>query len=1152
VRRWRGDLVRMLDGLSPDGFETAAALVGFERAPVQPTFSQTADEKRHVTDESGRQAVSVDAQAHSAADEDVRMPFWRVEAVTHHSPESPIQVTGPQLSSADSAIERGSLLALPESPPLMLWPRLVSRLREAILDARPGREPDVDAVIDRLSRAAVLERLPRRVQRRWPVPLTVWMDRSRYLLPLVADQDEVVEHLQKRLGTTLQSHVVRAVERLPVRPREGTLLVLGDLGACLPEEGRGAVQEAWTAVGNALRQCGVSAVVLSPVPEERFPIALQRAWTVVPWESPAAVEPPSADLVERLLRVVSQAGLLQPGLLRALRQLLPEATVETEIALLAHESVRAHDDSGILLKPTAAQTFQAAFAKLEPPTLQIQVRDMIARWRVGLPPELLHSEVVAWCTYQGGSAVPPSMTAGAWVFFERLKNTMQRRPRWQMAAWRRYARSALALLPKQGSVPEDLHPVLEPLWAMAHAGMEAERPSWVSIEMAASAETAPVQRWELRHVGGEIRLERPEVAETVRLGSPVGVLDAQETVELVGSAQRKAVHSKLMLPLTPSQALELRSSQQTVRIQPWVPGEAVNAAGRDRYGLWAELVEGQRFRWIRPGRFMMGAPKSEGYPFEDLQHEVTLTNGIWLGETPVTQALWVAMMGKSPSYFQSPEHPVERVSWLDAVVFCNRLSREAGLEPAYYLDEACKKPLKGSADNEKGGGAVYWKREAGGYRLPTEAEWEYACRAGTTTMTWAGDLEMVGKRNASVLDAIAWYKENSRVGFELKRGGGSSNWPEKESDPQAGTHPVAKKLANPWGLYDMIGNVFEWCYDKFEPYQSNPQVDPVGTAGIDRVTRGGSWDDDKRYCRAASRAPIVPQGHSHNLGFRLARGPAPRGGTPVQVVERLEAGARDATLPQAMRWMPPGTFLMGSPVTEDGRWEDEGPQHEVTLTYGFWMGETPVTQTLWTELTGENPSHYKGKTLPVERMSWLEAVAFCNRLSEREGLTPAYAIHNTSVFSRHGKQVVWDQAADGFRLPTEAEWEYACRAGTQTPWWSGKDEKALQRVGWYKKNSGSQTHPVGTKPANPWGLHDVHGNVCEWCYDTYKSYQSDSRVRPVNTAGANRAFRGGSWCDTARICRSAYRYHRSPEVYDSDLGFRLARGPVPEGGDPGS
>ena len=195
-----------------------------------------------------------------------------------------------------------------------------------------------------------------------------------------------------------------------------------------------------------------------------------------------------------------------------------------------------------------------------------------------------------------------------------------------------------------------------------------------------------------------------------------------------------------------------------------------------------------------------------------------------------------------------------------------------------------------------------------------------------------------------------------------------------------------------------------------------------------------------------------------------------------------------------------GSFVMGSSDSEFGYSSREGPQHQVTAS-PFLIGKYPVTQAEYQEMMGVNPSEFKGANLPVEQVSWFDAVEYCNRLSLREGLTPAYTIN--------GNNVRWNREANGYRLPTEAEWEYACRAGTDTPFYSGS---LVDNAGWHSGNSGGQTRPVGEKEPNSWGLYDMHGNVLEWCWDWLGDYSGEAQTDPQGpSAGTRRVYRGGSW-----------------------------------------
>ena len=255
-----------------------------------------------------------------------------------------------------------------------------------------------------------------------------------------------------------------------------------------------------------------------------------------------------------------------------------------------------------------------------------------------------------------------------------------------------------------------------------------------------------------------------------------------------------------------------------------------------------------------------------------------------------------------------------------------------------------------------------------------------------------------------------------------------------------------------------------------------------------------------------------------------------------------------------MVMIPKGDFVMGALEDDGDASDDEKPRHKVTLTHDFLMGKYPVTQALWESVMGSNPSHFKGTNRPVEKVSWLDVIAFCNKLSQREGLEPVYSglsgyqvgqlFDDEDWTGRSKKATVlstkirFDTIANGYRLPTEAEWEYAARAN-QSFKYSGSDN--LDEVAWYDDNSGDETHPVGLKP-NGFGLYDMSGNVCEWVWDVKGDYSSDSQTDPTGLdSGPNRVYRGGSWNKHARHTRVSRRDCTGPDDLDYDLGFRLVR-----------
>ena len=223
--------------------------------------------------------------------------------------------------------------------------------------------------------------------------------------------------------------------------------------------------------------------------------------------------------------------------------------------------------------------------------------------------------------------------------------------------------------------------------------------------------------------------------------------------------------------------------------------------------------------------------------------------------------------------------------------------------------------------------------------------------------------------------------------------------------------------------------------------------------------------------------------------------------------------------------IPAGTFMMGSPDSDPDAYHDEKPAHQVTLSQAFYLGKYPVTQAQWEAVMGTNPSVFKGADRPVENVSWDDVQAFMRKLNEREGV-------------------------DHYRLPTEAQWEYACRAGSSTRYHFGDDAARLGKYAWYDANSGRRTHPVGQKQPNAWELYDMHSHVWEWVQDRYGRYTANPVTDPIGpTSGANRVIRGGGWADPARYVRAAIRDAYDPGFRFENLGFRcLSSGGEPRSG----
>ena len=508
------------------------------------------------------------------------------------------------------------------------------------------------------------------------------------------------------------------------------------------------------------------------------------------------------------------------------------------------------------------------------------------------------------------------------------------------------------------------------------------------------------------------------------------------------------------------------------------------------------------FCWIPAGEFDMGSPKTEEERNGDeTLHHVVLTRGFWMLETPVTQALYQEIMGDNPSEFEGENLPVECVSWYDAQKFCAELTK--------LLPEG----LNAS--------------------LPTESQWEYACRAGTTTPYSFGSVLNGDKANC-----------DGRYPYGT----------EKKGTCRGETSPVKSYAPNPWGLYDMHGNVWEWTSDYHDLYPEGTVVDPKGPdSGFHPVVRGGVWVFGADYCRSAARVNGLAGCRGNSYGFRFLLSNKRRIITTVNA-RRDDAAVslwrEDSTRPAGFRqtlkirnaeygfcWIPAGEFDMGTPEPETGTetelelwkyliWREEHQDeklHHVVLTRGFWMLETPVTQALYQEIMGENPSGFEGENLPVERVSWYDAEEFCGELTTRlpEGLKAG--------------------------LPTESQWEYACKAGTTTLYSFGSvlngdhaNSDGSCPYGAEEEGAFGKTRPVKSYAPNAWGLYDMHGNVWEWTSDFYGEYPEGTVVDPRGPDSASfRVSRGGSWFINAKNCWSSDRGRYLSVYRDCGVGFRF-------------
>ncbi|MFU8804994.1 MAG: formylglycine-generating enzyme family protein, partial [Bradymonadaceae bacterium] len=445
----------------------------------------------------------------------------------------------------------------------------------------------------------------------------------------------------------------------------------------------------------------------------------------------------------------------------------------------------------------------------------------------------------------------------------------------------------------------------------------------------------------------------------------------------------------------------------------------------------------------------MGSPAREiGRVDGEDQHVVELSRAYFMQRTEVTQGDWERLMGFNPSYFHDcgANCPVESISWFEALAYANALSTESGLEPCYELSHCTGQPGR----NYQCPVPMELDLDCSGYRLPTEAEWEHAYRAGSSTAYHNGDVELHRTCEQPLIDEIAVFCGNCSIDREITYDC-SQDGARPQMPTDCGTHPVATKEPNGWGLYDMSGNVYEFVWDHQADYPVGFRLDPTGGEdGTLIMIRGSGFCGHMARLRAADRKSTTQVQKDFGIGFRLVRSivgeergldacPSvdeftnacgglstlqPGMGAPCGPcgVDRMECSNPDETLcngwtddcnfgtpcqsdsecihghcsnshcaPEEFVHIPPGEFLMGSPLSELSRVDNE-IQHPVTITRPFLMQQTETTQAFWTLIMGSNPSQFQfcGADCPVESINWFEAVAFANTLSEIQGLRPCY------------------------------------------------------------------------------------------------------------------------------------------------------------------
>lgn len=1179
----RADLLRILAQYNGQLPEEIAELIGYHSLPDKQKSVNELTDKSDWSDKSNQPEQISSQLTDSSAP--LRVPFWQPVAYYSDNIEQPDSIEKRTYQLPQRECEEQ-----PEYPYLANFMELIARLRSAISKSSESTAYDIKQIVNRIGQGEFLQVLPRQQKRGWGGSLYVVEDRSDHLAPYVQDQSMVTTELQAYYSKTsftpaifnefyLKPQFLSSEAKLnDINPQSGDqILILSDLG-CLQRHTK-KQQYFWTDYVRQLKAKGVQVLALVPFNVEMCSSELSQYCQLISWEHPQPpllTEKESEARCNKLIEQLSIASRIEPALLREIRLSLNSQFLDSQHYTSNQQQYPAYLESLVWQHPLMDEPDMAATSLHSEQTAQFREafkEDSAQRRKTA-------SIVKKWMAHLSYEFWLGTVSClGKWADVDDTKNGKA------IVSFQERADLAVLLnhLAGRATPKEGEEGFSESSWQWIDVFFKS-----LSTEVKQAKETRAACR--ILEVTLAARNQKS-------YSSIINQGHGQKTINYRLYQQAEKLVFQLSLnnsdtSVQGSLLSSVNSKDGYLKLYPkkfWRQNKAPEWAvdwGYDEYGIWSEFQINevvQRMRWISPGKFLMGSVDSEqGHSAREApQHEVIIKKGYWLFDTPVTQALWLVVMGNNPSEFKSLDRPVENVTWNECKQFIKNISKRL---PSLELN------------------------------LPTEQQWEYACRAGSTTALYHSEIDIIGENNAPALDSIAWYGGNSGEKFELENGYDNSNWKELQYDNyKPGSHPVAQKSPNAWGLWDMLGNVFEWTCDEWKDnYTEAPTNEIIREENkyIDGyVIRGGSWGSTAANCRSASRFSVAPDGYGSDVGFRCALFydeiedftcsdvsllkriitenkcnvadcfPQQNNQIDYQVIKSARifelksdkeylifhrrykphwasAMGRDIcglwcefkvitqhkTVTQKMRWIPPGKFLMGSQKDEKGHYSDEAPQHQVIFKQGYWLFNTPVTQALWETVMSDNPSEFKTRDRPVERVSWDDCQNFIKKLNV---LKPGLALS----------------------LPSESQWEYACRAGTQIatyPAIKGSIDKTsdlneittdLNDIAWYSKNSANNfkldnykkgTHPVAGKLANQWGLYDMLGNVWEWMED---NWHSDYHGAPVDGSawidiGADyrRVVRGGGWGNDTNSCRSASRYRRAPGTSGSFLGFRCAKG----------
>ena len=1113
--------------------------------------------------------------------------FWRMTHYSHRQDE-PTELESAGLEPSEENYKwRNAPTCPPAIQSITHWPELSSKIRRGFSNQGALNCIDWKKLVRKIARRESVNRLPKTRRQRWGAGVHVILDVSDSMSPFRSDQDELCKKLSRLYPKhSLEIFAGYAPPRFwkvghensgPMQlPAPGTrVLVLSDLGA---HAGHRGVINRWVNWGRKLKENDCRLLAIVPTGLSNVPSQLAKIFPLAKWDKFAGYLQGQSEwepTLNRLFVLASPAIRIEPGLLRELRSVLEhggDICLESEFWL--HENLDSRGFDAVALGNEKRREFLKEFERLND-DIKRKVLLAIYRWRyfVRSSPEIWFEEILSLSQATQDLLSPSDIEdaiATVVYFDEQRKVDIEFAGEYEAFLGRTTQRLPdVSYQNRRNGIGRLFRKLKREMHGEIAVGTDPRE-----------IPTGPQSHYSVYFSGSSLYFGDPKkltgIGSGIGTGSGIGSGNGFEN----GPALNK--HEFPVLSDL-NHITDIESTNGVVQIrfgdrasegsafEPqresefWASGRKpafCSQFGLDDYGLWFDLLAGLptqvghseipvlRMRWVQPGEFLMGSPETESGRIgkREAQRRVEISRGFWMAETPTTNEIWQFVNSwNTPSQFKGEHRPVESVSYDDVAKFLETIN--------------------GNLDEEVLG-------------LPSEAQWEYACRAGSTTRFNVGD---------KLTPADANFDQN--VGE---------------------TTDVGKYPPNSWGFHDFHGNVWEWCQTWFaDNYPAQGLlVDPSGPkSGTARVIRGGSWSNLARLARSAFRFRHEPGSRNEFLGFRLlssvesaepsvkakvALQPKSAGDAQVGVAIRIDpnrwtAAAIEAnrfaivtdlhyqqiervTKPewattfgrdsygvfadfevpyelqfqnswfgrkpidavqnsrfwnpdtreieeeagvvvQRMRFISPGEFQMGSPNSEPGRSEEE-IQVSVILSNGFWIFDTPCCQHLWLAVMGgKNPSKFPDLEKPVENVNWDEANQFSRRLTELIGIP--------------------------FRLPTEAEWEYACRAGTVGPF-SFEDNDPIEERGNFRESNTGSTSKIKSYRPNHWGLYDMYGNVWEWCRDGYGEYPSSQQIDPVGPDNSEvRAVRGGSWLSFAQHTRSAYRSGLVPGFRSNYLGFRL-------------